>query len=311
MSAIASPCVGVCRIDRDTGYCIGCARTGAEIAGWRDAAPAAREAVWTALPGRFDALGVVARRLPWGRAEALDFVEQTIRGATGASSRGTPGLGTSSKGTWALGVVGAVGEFLRGPGEAVEIRRTETAIEALTPRAALRLSLPEDVRALSVETGTSAKPIVLAVKAETPPLPTATRPTTLGPDGAALRPERRGERLFDLGLGRGAARFCVRTGDAAMLAALEAAEDTEWPAWLGSLGPALMRASPARVIETPLGRVEIDTPIPAAGGVSPNGPHTHLLPEYLALGLDAPAELRIPESYRVGAIFYPAAAPKI
>jgi predicted Fe-S protein YdhL (DUF1289 family) len=31
--AISSPCVGVCTLDGD-GYCIGCARTGAEIGAW-------------------------------------------------------------------------------------------------------------------------------------------------------------------------------------------------------------------------------------------------------------------------------------
>jgi hypothetical protein len=32
---IPSPCVGVCRIDPDTGLCQGCARTLDEIAGWQ------------------------------------------------------------------------------------------------------------------------------------------------------------------------------------------------------------------------------------------------------------------------------------
>ncbi|MEM8878798.1 MAG: DUF1289 domain-containing protein, partial [Pseudomonadota bacterium] len=29
-----SPCVGLCRLDEATGYCLGCARTGDEIADW-------------------------------------------------------------------------------------------------------------------------------------------------------------------------------------------------------------------------------------------------------------------------------------
>jgi predicted Fe-S protein YdhL (DUF1289 family) len=32
----ASPCVDVCRIHPDTGFCRGCRRTLDEIAGWRD-----------------------------------------------------------------------------------------------------------------------------------------------------------------------------------------------------------------------------------------------------------------------------------
>ena len=34
MSDIPSPCVAVCQIDRESGYCLGCWRTIEEIAGW-------------------------------------------------------------------------------------------------------------------------------------------------------------------------------------------------------------------------------------------------------------------------------------
>ena len=39
--AIASPCIGVCTLDA-AGYCVGCLRTGAEIAAWRTLDDAAR-----------------------------------------------------------------------------------------------------------------------------------------------------------------------------------------------------------------------------------------------------------------------------
>ncbi len=295
MTAVASPCVGVCKIDPGTGFCLGCARTADEIGWWRDGAPHARDAVWAALPARFDALGVSARRLPWGRAEALDFVERSIRDAAGA---------------WVFGVVGAVGEFTVDRGEPVEIRRGADRVEAISPRAALRLVLDDDIRALSVAAEGRPSRIVLAAKAEHQALPTAARPTDLGADGAALRAERRSERLFDLGLDRDVARFCVRTGDAALIAALEAAAGAVWPTWLGTLGREIVARSPTRVIETRLGRVEIDALIPPPGGASPPGPHTHLLPAHIALGLDAAAELGLPARYVPGAIFYPN-APRI
>jgi predicted Fe-S protein YdhL (DUF1289 family) len=31
----ASPCIGVCTIDEDSGYCLGCARNTKEVAQWR------------------------------------------------------------------------------------------------------------------------------------------------------------------------------------------------------------------------------------------------------------------------------------
>jgi uncharacterized protein len=34
-----SPCIGVCIIDPASGYCLGCARTIPEIAGWLDFSP--------------------------------------------------------------------------------------------------------------------------------------------------------------------------------------------------------------------------------------------------------------------------------
>jgi len=39
---VQSPCIGLCRLDRD-GRCEGCLRTGAEIAGWLSMTPAERE----------------------------------------------------------------------------------------------------------------------------------------------------------------------------------------------------------------------------------------------------------------------------
>lgn len=34
-SAILTPCIGICRLDA-RGYCVGCRRTGGEIAQWRN-----------------------------------------------------------------------------------------------------------------------------------------------------------------------------------------------------------------------------------------------------------------------------------
>ena len=50
-----SPCVNVCRIDADTGWCVGCARTIEEIAAWSRLTAAEREPIWAALPSRASA----------------------------------------------------------------------------------------------------------------------------------------------------------------------------------------------------------------------------------------------------------------
>ncbi|WP_126975896.1 DUF1289 domain-containing protein [Frigidibacter oleivorans] len=49
---VASPCIRLCRLDPETGLCLGCHRTLEEIAGWSAMDPAARQAVMAALPRR-------------------------------------------------------------------------------------------------------------------------------------------------------------------------------------------------------------------------------------------------------------------
>lgn len=49
---IASPCMRLCMLDRDTGLCRGCFRTIREIGGWTSMSEAERQQVWDALPAR-------------------------------------------------------------------------------------------------------------------------------------------------------------------------------------------------------------------------------------------------------------------
>jgi uncharacterized protein len=51
-----SPCTRVCLLDNATGWCLGCGRTGAEIAGWLAMSAAERLALKAALPARLAAL---------------------------------------------------------------------------------------------------------------------------------------------------------------------------------------------------------------------------------------------------------------
>jgi predicted Fe-S protein YdhL (DUF1289 family) len=50
--AIVSPCILVCTLDPATGWCLGCGRTGDEIACWTAMTDAGRDAVMQALPER-------------------------------------------------------------------------------------------------------------------------------------------------------------------------------------------------------------------------------------------------------------------
>ena len=51
---ISTPCVQVCVVDGQSGLCLGCFRTLAEVAGWAQFSDAERAALMAALPGRRD-----------------------------------------------------------------------------------------------------------------------------------------------------------------------------------------------------------------------------------------------------------------
>jgi predicted Fe-S protein YdhL (DUF1289 family) len=61
---VASPCVNVCSLDPQTGWCVGCLRTIDEIAAWGALDAAARRAIRVRLPARREALGERAEKAP-------------------------------------------------------------------------------------------------------------------------------------------------------------------------------------------------------------------------------------------------------
>ncbi|MGD1884590.1 MAG: DUF1289 domain-containing protein [Paracoccaceae bacterium] len=290
---IASPCVGTCKLDDATGWCFGCARTGDEIADWRLRSEAERMSVWEELPGRFAKLGLACRRLPWTTEDIRKFVVESLSRASG---------------TWVVGVVGAVAEFKAKPGETVELRREGTQVVALTDGGALRFDIDDDLRALTFDTADTPparQRVVLAVKRERGRVSVTNNIADLGHDIGAVSTADRQKHLFDLGLDRKEARFCVRVEPGAVRDALTSVAGHSLSAALPQIGPDLLRESPIRVVESALGRIEVSTPIPAPGGASPAGPHTHLLPDHLATGRALPAGMDLPRAYLPGAIYYP------
>jgi predicted Fe-S protein YdhL (DUF1289 family) len=62
MPQIQSPCILVCSIDMNTGYCFGCGRTRDEIASWMSFSDAQRSAVMATLPARLETVERRPRR---------------------------------------------------------------------------------------------------------------------------------------------------------------------------------------------------------------------------------------------------------
>ena len=49
---IKTPCIKVCAVSGQTGLCVGCGRTLAEIAGWSELSEVERRAIMAELPAR-------------------------------------------------------------------------------------------------------------------------------------------------------------------------------------------------------------------------------------------------------------------
>ena len=62
LPAIETPCIKICVVDPDTGFCIGCGRTRLEIGAWLAMAAEERRTVMGQLPERVATLTLRTRR---------------------------------------------------------------------------------------------------------------------------------------------------------------------------------------------------------------------------------------------------------
>ena len=209
-------------------------------------------------------------------------------------------------GGWSMGVEGALAEFVVVDGRA-EVRRAGRTVEALSAGGGLRLSVSDATSAFAhtaPHRAAGVGTVYLAVPRRSLP-PPAAGVAVAGPDRAALRPQDADDVLVDLAVGHAAAAFCVRTGDATLGARLSAVEGVTWREALARVGPAVVAASPHRLVTTALGRVEVWTAIPPEDGASPEGPHTHLLPALLSTGRELPPGRDLPADLAPAAAFHP------
>jgi hypothetical protein len=235
-----------------------------------------RLVLWSELPRRLDRLAVSARLLPWTPAELRSWVSSTL---------------SEGRGTWVVGVPGALAELPCGAARAFEVTVADDRIEARGGDARFRLRLHDKLRAFAFA---GDGPIVLGLPRVRSTLAVARSFAALGADTDAIEPMHRGHELFDFGIGRESARFCVRTSGAALIAALKALAGKSWADVLHDGGMQILADSPHRVVESALARIEVYSPIPAPGAVSPDGACTHFLPSYLQSGDEAPAGLALP-----------------
>ncbi|WP_137388122.1 DUF6925 family protein [Rhodoligotrophos defluvii] len=212
------------------------------------------------------------------------------------------------KAGWSLGTFGAIAEFTRDEGEAVAFG--QDGLSAATSRGAIRIAHDADIRIFAYEA--PAKDPASWHQAVALCLPKANSlmshrrvVTELGPDEEAVREMDRGAILFDIGLGTPTVDVCVRSMDPAVIARLREAVGTSIFDPDNTLMRDMPALSPHRVFATRLGRAEIMQPVPAAHEKSPEGPHTHVLPQLLSQGRTHSANEPIPFGWVPCAYIYP------
>lgn len=215
---------------------------------------------------------------------------------------------------WSIGSFGAIGEFHQRPDDIRLVDDPERLIRA-SEKGGIRLdgAALAGAHALAYETLSPRAHrwglgLALCLPEAQAAMSGCTVLTELGPDEGALRAEDRGALLFDMGLGQLQVDFCIRTRDPELIAILRAGAGGSVLAPGNAAMAAILYAHPHRVVISRLGRVEVYQKIggPATGGVSPDGPHTHVLPKLLKSGRSHSANIPVPEGFVPCAYLHPA-----
>lgn len=201
---------------------------------------------------------------------------------------------------WNLGTFGAIAEFMRDAGEPFEIVDEPGRLSVTTARGGIGFERLDGVRLHASESAVGSgwnHRVALCLPEQACAMNRRTVLTELGPDAGALRPQDAAGILFDMGLGTLQADICIRTADPALIAALRGEGGRSLFEPGNRAMGAIVAAGPHRVFLARFGRCEVYQPIPPADGRSPEGPHTHVLPQLLRSGRTHAATEPVPEGF--------------
>ncbi|MEM1345048.1 MAG: hypothetical protein AAGI34_10785 [Pseudomonadota bacterium] len=211
---------------------------------------------------------------------------------------------------WSVGSFGAIAEFHQDADEAALV---EAPLTRATARGAIRIErldgvVPVAWEALSKNPARWQQGVALCLPVDEARASGRRVLTECGPDAGAIRPEDRTAILFDMGLAQANIDFCIRTDDPALLACLRAEAGRSLLEPGNPAMGAILKAHPHRVSLSAIGRCEVYQKIGGSdtGGVSPAGPHTHVLPKLMAAGRSHSANTPIPEALMPGMMLHPA-----
>jgi predicted Fe-S protein YdhL (DUF1289 family) len=279
-----SPCVGVCKLEDTSGYCLGCGRNRNEISDWVAMGESQRDEVWLKLPERLAALSVRVRLLPWTPDELGVWVTETV---------------ASRCGSWVVGAPGGAAVFACTSGREIDIERTGDTIVARAPDARLRFRINDKLRAFAFSEGG----IVLGLPKGRAAVPSYTAVTALGVDVDAIEVADQKDQWFDLGTGQKSSRLCVRTADESLATQLSEYAGRHWSEVVSEMQ--IASANPTRVIESAVARIELWTRMLLPGEQSVGRADTHLQSALFKLANEAPMSSALPEYALPVASFYP------
>ncbi len=199
---------------------------------------------------------------------------------------------------WSVGTYGAIGEFQYDADEK-DVEIDLDALSVRTARGALAILSLADVQpfALVDERGRTREIAFCS------PHLGAQRTTITALD----------DRTFDVGVGAPHVDMLVRVeaDDAETRSSLHAAVGQSLFSPAHQTGAAIARASPTRILQSAVARLEVHQPIPPPGGRSPKGPHTHLLPTLLQTGRPHRPGSPLPQNLYCSLSLYPRGGPAL
>ncbi len=205
---------------------------------------------------------------------------------------------------WNIGTFGAIAEFNHRDDDPATVTTTADGGSLVGVRGGVRIVLSTAVQAVAYESlGGRADSwnhgLTFCLPAAAAAMGDRAQVTPLGADDDALRDGDHQGRLFDLGLAIPHVDFCVRTDDPSLIDALDEACGQNIFAAGATAMAAIKAASPHRVAVSRLGRVEVYQEIGSSrlGVPTPEGPHTHVLPDLLGHRRTHSAHTPIPDGW--------------